>query len=231
MNLSTSTENCTNCQSSPAGAGSAQVNTPVTYNDGDGIKDKIVLTGPLSAAMLAAMDWVFEKKPMQLTPQPPALDGAAPAAESMVQDAHMEAMVAGMGSTPELSVVLSDFDVQSVKDHVEDAKADRLEPMPPPVTTVYVTNSDDITKQDTYAPMIEEGWRGIALVVGDMGGSGPIQPPTETTVTINEIREDEKLEQEGLKASIERLFEGTGVKVCFGFEAFAQEMAARKKKA
>ncbi len=231
MNQTTklSLEQCQDCQAQAgAPAGDTDLNR-FTYDEGGGIKDKIIMTGPLSQVFTQALNILFEKKPLELTDNPPQADTpvqsapAEAAAESYSQDHFMEQMVSEMKSTPELEVVLSDFDVKSVKDHLEDVKHDTVPLDPPEVTTVLVTDVKDIVKPATYEPMVAGDFRGILLVVGDMGGPGPAEPPTEEAVLLFADHAENQ-------HCVERMFQGTNTTVCFGVESFVQEMARRKGK-
>ena len=255
MNKTPAQEACVGCgtQSTQVygdahGSGQGQL---MTYNEGKGIKDQIVLTGPLSAAVSAAMNWVFDKKPLDLAPEAPEQDmqaehaalsqtePAKAATESMAQDAYIEEMVASMGKTAELGVVLSDFDVKSVKDHLEEVALNGVPSDAPDITSVYVCDAETITQPDIYEGMIADGDRQIVLVVGDMGGVGPLQSPDTDLTSINEERADptpvpdnvpKEVISEDSVASIESIFAGTNVKVCIGFEAFAKTLSDIKAK-
>jgi hypothetical protein len=226
---STALEQCTSCQTSPNKAASDnQELQPVAYDEGNGIKDKIVMTGPLSEILTQAMNIVFEKKPLELTDNPPeadtpTMDKPAASSESYAQDHFMEQLVNEVGKAPELQVVLSDFDVQSVDDHIADTKAGTLPTESPDVTTVLVTNASEIVKPENYEALVgtDTDFRGIVLVVGDMGGPGPVQPPEETAMLLFEDHAE-------TERCLERLFEGTGAKICFGMEAFTQELKNRQ---
>ncbi len=222
-----SLEQCQNCQSgTPAPAGKDKLNS-FTYDEGGGVKDKIVMTGPLSQVFTQALNILFEKKPLQLTNNPP--EGEMPvesapaekANESYSQDHFMEQMLSDMQSAPELEVVLADFDVKSVKDHLADVKNDEVPAEPPEVTTVLVTDVKDIVKPSTYEPLVAGDFRGIVLVTGDMGGTGPVEPPEQDAILLFADHAENQ-------HCVERLFEGTSTKVCFGMEAFAKEMQRRK---
>lgn len=224
-------EDCQSCQQTGQPAGNDKLGR-FTYDEGKGVKDKIVMTGPLSQVFTQALNILFEKKPLQLTNNPP--EGEMPvetapvssmpaeqASESYSQDHFMEQLVSDMEKTPELDVVLSNFDIKSVQDHLNDVKNQEVPLDPPDVTTVLVTDVNDIVKPSTYEPMVENDFRGVVLVVGDMGGPGPIEPSEEIPVALFADREENQ-------RCIERMFEGTNTKVCFGMEAFAQEMRQRQ---
>lgn len=201
--------------------------TPVAYDDGDGIKDQIIMTGPLSQVFTQAMNVVFQKKPLELTDNPP--DAEVPvenkqdksAVESYANDVYMEKMINEMSTSPELAVVLSNFDVKSVNDHIADVRNNEQPAEAPDITTVLVTSASDIVKPEFYERLLNDNFNGIAVVVGDMGGSGALQSPKEEYKIFESDKET--------ASSIERLFEDTGVKVCFGMEAFAKELTKRSK--
>lgn len=230
MNQQTSNalEQCNSCNNS-AGSEPARNDAlkPVTYDEGNGIKDKIVMSGPLSEIFTQALNQVFQKKPLELTNNPPEADvpvqnkPTEAASESYAQDHFMEKVVTELGNAAELDVVLADFDVQSVKQHVEDVKNNRLPAEAPEVTSVLVTDVKDILKPETYEPLVSGSFRGIALVVGDMGGTGPVEPPEESAMILFEDHAENQ-------HCVERLFEGTAVKVCFGVQAFVQELKRRR---
>lgn len=194
-----------------------KANQPVTYNEGEGVKDQIVMTGPLSEVLSRALSVFLEKKPLVTEETPPEM----PATESYSQDAYMESMLASMSNTPGLDLVLDNFDISDVKDHVARARAGDLDAQlnAPAPTTIYVTDANDVTSPRTAETLIDQNQDSNSVVVVVQGNT-----------SLGADQGTELLTTAQMKEATERIYEGTGLTVCWGLEALCNHLLITKFK-
>lgn len=113
---------CTDCQTNNNGSDGAEPNAPgVTYDEGGGIKNRVVISGPLSEVLSKELNIIFKKTPLDLTEGPangPVLDAMASATESYAQDVALQVAFRQAMVEPENEVILRSVDVSSIKEHV-----------------------------------------------------------------------------------------------------------------
>lgn len=191
-------------------------NEPFTYDEGKGVKNQIIMTGPLSEVLSHAMNVFFEKKPLTASPEAPDADlpqAPAVAQESYSQDLYIEQLVSEMKTTQGLDLVLDNFDVSSMKEHMQQMRAGDLEtqlntPMP---DSIFVTDIADITSNQTAEELIKRNNDAVVVVIQNPGDVQEVE-----TTTLGE-----------LQAAAERIYEHTNIKLCFGIEALTQHLSKK----
>lgn len=251
--------NCTSCtNTASAGTGKSEDNTPdaggFTYNEGKGIKDKLVLSGPLSAVLREALNQHFSKKAI-VTPTDSgdidnALDNAetlAPATESQAQDLYLAEMIRALEKTPGTDVVLHDFDYEANAKHVDavtNGKPINQAERDPELIPVYVARAEDLQRPDTFDSLAYASDLNVICVGGvdTESGDDKIQDQVNTIVIGNGVAKalkrpdeaqinDHNDESNLVKvAALERHYDGTGVRLFFGVESFVQHLVRTRQK-
>lgn len=102
----------------------------VTYNEGEGTKGMVKITGPMSELITEQLNIIFKRTPLTLGSNPPGADDVVdptginaqerqtPAKETIVQDAALREVFSEMAEQPTHQVVLHGIDIQDIKDHV-----------------------------------------------------------------------------------------------------------------
>lgn len=201
-----------------------KTNPPFAYNEGGGVKDQIVMTGPLSEVLSRAMGVFFEKKPLTTQPESPEADmPQAPATESYSQDQRIEAMVSAMQDDQGMELVLDNFNVNTVDDHMRRLASGEIANAPdtPAPTAIYVTTANDLltpsTAEDLFARQSDNDVT-LVTIIQDVDNA-IIAVPDEGCPPPEEMRE-----------AIERIYEGTGVVLCWGVEAMCAHLLVKKFK-
>lgn len=246
-------ENCTACQGASSQVGSTDgqaIGGKFTYDKGDGIKDKIVISGPLSKVIREALGQIFVKKSVVYSDDASnadeALDAAAEnksiATESQAQDVYIASMIKYAKDNPAASVVLADFDYEAHEQHVEaveDGVALPQSQRDPAIIPMYVARAEDLTRPDIFDQLHEAEDLNVVVVYGVDTAVGD-----DTVRDVNYIATGAGIahalhghsdhvisnndpESNLIKAAaLERFYEGTKVRLFFGMESFMQELIA-----
>lgn len=121
--MTIATESCTDCANTTQTT-NASSSQGVTYDQGQGIKDKVVLTGPLSELLAQQLNVIFKKTDIaeqsgeSTEPDVPEIVQLEATRESMVTDLAIQEAIKETTKDAENSVVLSQFDFQDVSEHL-----------------------------------------------------------------------------------------------------------------
>lgn len=220
-----------------------------TYDEGEGVKDKIVISGPLSHVLREAMNQIFVKKSIVVSDDPGAVDAAlsdisdnkAPATESQAQDAYISAMIKTIEETPGTDVVLSDFDYHLQNEHVK--KVQEGSPLnqsdqDPAIIPMFVARAEDLARPDIYEQLANNEDLNVVVVSGVDTSSGEdditdvnyvatgggiaraLYQDNQDHVIVNQEPTSNLIKA----AALERFYEGTKVRLFFGMESFMQEL-------
>lgn len=255
-------ENCTACQGTPAGldqssSGNTNQNEPTgdkfTYDKGEGVKDKIVISGPLSKAIREAMGQIFVKKNVMFSDDPgnvdEALDTASEqksvATESQAQDAYIAGVIKAAEENPGLDVVLHDFDFVAQDEHVravENGTAIPQTQRDPAIIPMFVARAEDLMRPDVFDQLAAAEDLNVVVVSGvdTSSGSGDITDvnylATAGGITRalhsqqDHVISDKQVTSSLVKAAaLERAYEGMKIRLFFGTESFMAELAQYHK--
>lgn len=238
-----SKENCTDCQRVGKPQDDQQQNSGVTYNEGTGIKDKVIISGPLSEVLAKQLAVVFHKKDLTLDADPQEADVPAAATETYAQDQAVVQAFQAAANKPDNQVILGNFDVLSVKDHMQrmlseqpnaqDVQASAEIPVvvmsendlldTALLNEVQLKGSDELLvlhAPDPFTGKSEDTFavrseaNPVLQVLHNGEYTPPAQDPDAPTVA-------EKA------AAIERLYSGQVKRIHFGLEAFIASLAER----
>lgn len=147
--FSLAAESCTTCASqSESSEPLASSGNPITYNDGQGRRDRVVMSGPLSEVLAAQMNVIFQKKDLTADQESPDMGEPAVAAESHAQDTAVAEAFRQAAMQRDNQVVLSHYDVVSIKEHVKrmsSGKAEHGDQSHLTTIPVVVASVDDLT--------------------------------------------------------------------------------------
>lgn len=113
---------CVDCQTPNNTSPGPEAGQPgVTYDEGQGVKNRVVISGPLSEVLAKELNIIFQKTPLDLgdgAANAPLLEAMSNSKESYAQDVALQAAFREALLKPENEVVLRSVDVTSIKDHV-----------------------------------------------------------------------------------------------------------------
>lgn len=224
---------------------SNQQNEGVTYDDGEGIKDRIVMSGPLSEVIAAQLNVIFKKQVITTDGEP----GDAPivSTESMQQYATIQGAFEDSLSQPENEVVLTGYDVMSVKEHLNRMLSNKLfQKDDENITTVpvVVVTEDDLLEPTTLMDFILKSTDEL-LIVKDRTANAPEHMFLTRNTNNNTTRfldntntpakplvydEDELTVSDKMQA-LERMYGDKVKHIHFGVKAFVKSLRQRKVKA
>lgn len=237
-----SKENCTACQAGGASdntQAAPEQNQGVTYDEGNGIKRNVVMSGPLSQIVAAQMNAVFKKQEFELNAGAPE-----PALETHAQDIAVRDAFHAAANQPDNQVILANFDVASIKEHLTRMQTNKpnnadLEHVTP-IEVVAATADQllDPCLMDEYAPnRYDEILVVDAPVVGATDGDSVTKimirdPGSMITKTLRgndappqpKVSNDEPTLSEKVKA-IERLYPNS--RLHLGVESFLKSLRER----
>lgn len=217
----------------PQDQGGAQT----TYDDGDGVKDLIVMTGPLGNAYTKALDVYFAKRPIGTPPD----DGGK--VEKYPGDLTEEATGETVAMDTTMSSALMDVAASNV--NFPEGAAPRLQLLSPyddfdvqPDATVFVIDNDQIRQPQNVQviqaanKICKDNGRPFAIMVTEVRANGTItqnrQPELEFNNDKSVINIDHKFEAdtdpladpeaEANQFALERLFDG--IEVLRGVQGF-----------
>lgn len=246
-------ENCTSCsqndqQITPPGKDDSS-GEKFTYDKGEGIKDKIVISGPLSKTLREALNQIFVKKSVIYSEDAPTADEAIDATvdnlsvakESQAQDEYIESLFQYARDNPATNVVLSDFDYVSQDSHVKAVEnGDPLSQseQDPAIIPVYVARAENLMDPDVFELLNEKQDINVVVVSGvqevdhplqqqDMFESSKSQGITQPLFQREPgyvIADNEAKSCLTKAAALERAYEGSNVRLFFGIESFMNEL-------
>lgn len=198
----------------------------VTYNEGDGRQDTVVMTGPLSNAFTKALNLYFAKKEIGTDEGEELLasDSASVAAESMAIDAMMKVNLANLIANKENNA--NDMFVNLVSDKEDIVSA--------PSAIVMSTNISDALKpevvdlMEAHFDLYKDVDKEIIVFVGpDMetdSGLGNTYVELDNKTDINMTNAGDTF-----KRATEAFYTNRGMKVVVGFESLIDWLKTGRK--
>lgn len=200
-----------------------QGNNAVTYNDGQGVKDTIVMTGPLSSIYTKALNLYFTKK--ELTVDNTADDSVSVATESAaIQSVVENGLLLSEANTKELETFNSPTFIDSAN-----------ELMDPPNAIIYassvgtkVTNDElEVIQSDfTRYENTDKDW--ILYIDGtladDYGQVGNYKVGENDPLDVNAFNAGDTF-----KRATESFYTARGIPVVVGFESLFEWLKNRSK--
>ncbi len=109
---------CANTNQASSEIDQASKNEGVTYDDREGVKTSIIVSGPLSEVLTEQLSVIFKKKPIETGKPEDALDLSSIARETHANQIATAEILAKIENEPDNTVRLHDFDVKSIKEHM-----------------------------------------------------------------------------------------------------------------
>lgn len=217
-----------------------------TYNDGKGIKDTVMINGPLSKAYTSALNLAFKKTPLVETAnEEPTLNDAvqeeAEERDPMLRQNQKENLVVGSESAQQQSeeeFFLRELDRNSKELGFLANNFDFVKPEMLPHNVVC--NTTIFTVGKLLAPenlfffsekKANEYVDNVILIVSDVNGRTASNTTKSRFINI-EVKNDffDEIDQENdFKAVTEGYIEPNGYKIVFGVEAYIEHLKALRK--
>ena len=209
----------------------------VTYDEGNGVKTNIIISGPMSEVLTEQLSVIFKKQPIATGQTQDAIDLTQIARETHANQIATASILAKIENEPDNAVRLHDFDVKSIKDHMNNLtkeKPSSKELQNPQVNVVAGRYeqlldgpsmsellSEGILNEDTHLIMVE-GQSDDQIVVGGKNGSGVMsklfqkarqqsfdeKPVTEKIDSLNRVYGDAVTVHAGVEAFVRYLIKG-----------------------
>lgn len=162
-----SKEACQSCQTPTEAAAPSDGNNQTmpegfTYDEGGGVKDQLIIQGPVAEVFRQALELRFQKKSLSevnataidktIEEVGTGVQSSGVATESQAQDAGIQDMLSEIASTPGADVVLGQFDYRSVQEHVERMENGQAIPqneLDAGIVPVYVARMQDLENNKT----------------------------------------------------------------------------------
>jgi hypothetical protein len=246
-------ETCTSCsqndpQITPPGKDDSS-GEKFTYDKGEGIKDKIVISGPLSKTLREALNQIFVKKSVIYSEDAPSADSAidttidnlSVAKESQAQDEYIESLFQYARDNPSANVVLSDFDYVSQDSHVkavENGEPLNQSEQDQAIIPTYVARAENLMDPDVFELLNEKQDINVVVVSGvqevdnpleqqemfDSAKSQGITQPLFQRGPSYVISDNEANSCLTKAAALEKAYEGSNIRLFFGIESFMNEL-------
>ena len=246
--ITPSQENCASCQTTDGTTNDVTQNQGVTYNEGTGVKDRVIISGPLSEVLAKQLSVVFKKKDLSLEPDVPDADIAAeqPATETYAQDQAIAQAFYDAANEPDNQVILGNFDVASIKEHVERKQNNRVQPGDienvTDIPVLVVTEADLLDTANIMDVQLKSTDELLVVMEPDMRSTSGKQTnnlmhrQTGNAVTQTlrrpEFTDTPKLDGHNCTLSekieaLERMYGGQVKRIHFGVEAFIASLGSR----
>lgn len=208
----------------------------ITYNDGQGVKDTIVMTGPLSSIYTKALNIFFSKKELSIpndNVEKPNTDSVSVATESAAIQTMMDHQLMSMDTG-----VDDDNDEENTNNNLEifnsvkfvDAGTDLIDP---PKAIIYAgaagknTSTDELeiiqAEFDRYADS-DKDW---VLFIGPYGYNNDNQLEMQVAKATNEVNAFNA--GDSFKRATEEFYAARGIPVVVGVENLAEWLVKRSK--
>lgn len=221
----------------------------VTYDDGQGIKDKVVFSGPLSEVIAQTLALVFKKQELSTNqdgPDVPDVAAQVPATETYVQDVAIAAAFKEAAEKPDNQTILAGFDVASIKDHMARMLAETPTAADvqtnAPIPVIVMKDSDLLDPTNLMNTQLKSTDELLVVPVPDpldASKSNDILLQRDPTNRITDFlkgseytppkQNDTHMSVSDKVAAIERLYGDSVKKIHYGFEAFIQSLQKRSK--
>lgn len=230
--------------------------TDATYDDGDGIKDTIMIDGPLSFAFTNALNQVFKKKPLSdidettTGEQAQAEDTAKEALDEKAENKNAE--ILKQNSPEQIGLATEDFEqldesnatllIKELSKNVSDMsffanKFDFISSSELPVNVVNrtsVINFTDFVKPSEFCKFLESQPNStidhVVLVLGSPGALGRVEENTSKKV-IQPFVSRQDIEAGPTIEEVRKVADNyiENCQVCFGFEEYVTYLKYLKR--
>lgn len=210
----------------------------VTYNEGNGIKDRVIISGPLSEVLAKQLNVMFQKKENVVEAEPSPVVEQKPASETYSQDAAIATAFQEALSKPDNQVILSNFDVSDIKAHMKRLQESNFIPSDTAdANTISAVITDDTSVLDNYFDTFTPSYDEEIIFVNDDSVTPPLVRNTSNGV-INALHGRDTIETDHLESdtysvadkikALERMRPGSTKHIHLGLEAFIKSLASRK---
>lgn len=241
--ISQAFEECKSCQNNSVNAWNGKPDpkainkTDVTYNDGEGVKDTVVIDGPLSHAFTQALNIHLKKKPLQPTEEVPTPEASQEEAIEEKDEMLKQNKVAKIGIAAESqqqtettdSILIRELDDNSEEFLFLANKFDFVEPDELPINIVCKTTivaMNDFLKPSNIIGLTDDKTRSsidhVVVVVGDsLGRTNNTTSRSFIAVESYDKNFESSTQEKDFKAVVENHVKPAGYKVFLGMEQYA----------